>query len=78
MYDRLDHGRSMDAMRSRITRATLPFHLKSTDGRGVHSSIGLQLDQRGDDEDDEEDDDDVDEMMNGGGGRGLVREKRCV
>ncbi|GMR42819.1 hypothetical protein PMAYCL1PPCAC_13014, partial [Pristionchus mayeri] len=62
VYDRLDHGRSMDAIQSRIKRAILPFHLTSTN----HSAIGLQLDQRG--EDDCEDDD-MDQMNGVEGGR---------
>ncbi|GMT19601.1 hypothetical protein PFISCL1PPCAC_10898, partial [Pristionchus fissidentatus] len=56
VYDRLDHGRSMEAVRSRITRATLPFHLTST----ATSAIGLNLTEGGDDDDDDE------EEINGG------------
>lgn len=61
VYDRLDHGRSMDAVRSRITRATLPFHLTSSHGHSVIHFDG--------------EDDDVDEMMTNGG-QGIARSKR--
>ncbi|GMS89804.1 hypothetical protein PENTCL1PPCAC_11979 [Pristionchus entomophagus] len=68
VYDRLDHGRSMDAMRNRITRATLPFHLTST----ANSAIALHLEGRRGGE--EEEDDDVDEMN--GRDHGMARNKR--
>ncbi|KAF8357051.1 hypothetical protein PRIPAC_92046 [Pristionchus pacificus] len=63
VYDRLDHGRSMDAVRSRITRATLPFHLTSSHGHSVIHFDG--------------EDDDVDEMMTNGG-QGIARSKRST